>query len=111
MTQAIAKSDWARYCERLSEMLETNKAEVEVASLTLGDQIEAEWLPFLGISYDEKDDVIDIALEGVDHNIEHPQRLRADGNFTGLLTLEIQDAGGAQHLVRLKDALALPRPN
>ncbi|HXJ03209.1 MAG TPA: DUF5335 family protein [Micropepsaceae bacterium] len=111
MAQAIDKADWARYCERLSDVLQANKAEIEVASLELGDQIEAEWLPFLGISYDEKDDVIDIALDGVDHIIEHPRQLRADGNFAGLLTLEIRDSGGGQHLVRLKDALALPRPH
>lgn len=110
MAHAIDKADWARYCERLSEVLETNKAEIEVASLELGNQIEAGWLTFLGISYDEKDDVIDIALEGVDHIIEHPKQLRADENFAGLLTLEIRDGGGTQHLLRLKDALALPRP-
>jgi hypothetical protein len=109
MAQAIDKADWARYCERLSEVLVSNKAEIEIASLELGNQIEAEWLPFLGISYDEKDDVIDIALEGVDHIIEHPRQLRADGNCAGLLTLEIQDGAGSQHLVRLKDGLALPR--
>ena len=39
------------------------RAEIEVASLDLGDQIEAEWLPLLGITYDDKDDVLEIALE------------------------------------------------
>jgi hypothetical protein len=111
MAQAIDKSDWARYCERLSKVLEASNAEIEVASLELGGQIEAKWLPLLGISYDEKDDVIDIALEGVDHIINHPQQLQADGNFAGLLTLEIKDGDGVQHLVRLRDALALPAPH
>jgi hypothetical protein len=110
MTQGIDKSEWARYCERLSKAWDASKAEIEVASLELGDQIEAEWLPFLGISYDEKDDVIDIALEGVDHIINHPRQLSADENRAGLTTLEIKDSDGVQHLVRLKDALALPAP-
>ncbi len=48
---------------------------MEVASLKLGDRIEAEWLPLLGISYDPKNDLIDIALEGVDHMIHHPREI------------------------------------
>jgi hypothetical protein len=110
MAQEIDKSDWALYCERLSEVLEATNAEIEVASLELGDQIETDWLPFHGISYDEEDDIIDIELEGVDHIINHPQALTTDENFSGLLSIQIKDADGVQHFVRLKDALALPSP-
>jgi hypothetical protein len=40
-----------------------------VASLDLGHQTQADWLPLLGISYDPRDDVVDIALDGLDHMI------------------------------------------
>jgi Family of unknown function (DUF5335) len=40
-----------------------------VASLDLDHQTQAEWLPLLGISYDPRDDVVDIALDGLDHMI------------------------------------------
>ena len=40
--------------------------EIEIASLSICDQIEAEWLPLLGIVYDPKDDIIEVALEGLD---------------------------------------------
>jgi Family of unknown function (DUF5335) len=40
-----------------------SRAEIEVASLALGDQVEAEWLPLLGIAYDPKDDLVQVALE------------------------------------------------
>ncbi len=42
------------------------RAEIEVASLTLGDEIQAEWLPLVGIAYDAKDDALEIALDGLD---------------------------------------------
>ncbi|HEY4264804.1 MAG TPA: DUF5335 family protein [Micropepsaceae bacterium] len=109
MAQALDKSQWAHYCDRLSDVLESSNAEIEVASLDLGNQIEAEWLPFHGITYDDKDDIIDIELEGLDHIINHPQALRIDEDFAGLTTLEIKDGDGIQHVVRLKEALALPR--
>ena len=34
----------------VSKLLEAKEAEIEVASLKLGDQVEAEWLPLIGIS-------------------------------------------------------------
>jgi Family of unknown function (DUF5335) len=111
MAQAIEKSKWAAYCEFISEAVQGGQAEIEVASLDLGNQVEAEWLPLIGISYDPKDDIIDIALEGIDHIIHQPRELRADGEFAELSALEITDKDGTQHLVRLKGSLALPSPH
>jgi len=56
-----------------------------VASLKLGDQIEAEWLPFFGISYDPKDDVIALALEGHDHLIHKPREIYIEGRRSGVV--------------------------
>jgi hypothetical protein len=38
---------------------------IKVASPKLDDQVEAEWLPFSGISYEPDDDAIVIVLEGM----------------------------------------------
>ena len=111
MGQAIDKAEWAFYCERISHALESVDAEVEVESPELGDQQETEWLPLIGISYDPKDDIIDIALEGIDHIIEHPQKFQVDGVPGVLRALAITDEEGNRHLLRLRDALALPRPH
>lgn len=43
------------------------QAEIEVALLDIGDQIEAEWVPLLGITYDPKDDPVVVLLDGLDH--------------------------------------------
>ena len=45
------------------------RLEIEVTSLALGDQVEAEWLPLLGLVYDPKDDLVEVALDGIDHMI------------------------------------------
>jgi hypothetical protein len=69
MVKRLEESQWRPYFDRMSKALLGKRAEIEVASLKLGDQIEVEWLPLLGISYDPKDNVIQIALEGVEHLI------------------------------------------
>ena len=111
MAKAIAKSEWARYCNDISKALESSDAEIEVSSLELGDQPESDWLPLIGITYDPNDDIIDIALEGLDHIINHPKEMRAEVTTGGLQALEIKDGDGVQHLVKLRDSLALPAPH
>jgi Family of unknown function (DUF5335) len=111
MAQAIAKSEWAHYCDNISKALESSDAEIEVSSLELGDQPESDWLPFIGITYDANDDIIDIALEGLDHIISHPKEIRAEMDGVGLQAIEIKDSDGVQHIVKLRDSLALPAPH
>jgi hypothetical protein len=108
MAQSIDRAEWERYCDQVSKLLAESDAEVEVVSPEFGAQVEAEWLPFIGISYDPNDDIFDIALEGVDHIIEHPRELSIDGELGNLSALEITDREGVHHLLRLRDALTLP---
>ena len=56
MNQKIDKSGWRVALDRLSKSLSGKRAEIEIAALSLGDQIAAEWLPVIGITYDPKDD-------------------------------------------------------
>jgi hypothetical protein len=62
----------------MTKALEGKRAEIEIASLKLGHQIEVEWLPLRGRSHDPKDDVIEIALEGINHIIHKPQEVFVD---------------------------------
>jgi len=55
-------------------------AEIEVASLKLGNQIEAQWFPLIRFVYDHKDNSVEVALEAskrdvVDHTIREPREI------------------------------------
>ena len=110
MAKQLEKSQWRAYFDRMSKALVGKRAEIEVASLKLGDQIEAEWLPLLGISYDPKDDIIEIALEGVDHLIPKPREVYVEENGLELSSLEVIDAEGTHQIIILKDPMMLPAP-
>src|SRR5262245_23145530 len=110
--RSIKKGEWASFCATVSKALEGSQAEIEVASLDLGDQVEKEWAPLIGITYDPEDDIIDIALEDdLDHIVNHPRELIADIDDASINALQITDAEGTRHLVKLRDALTLPRPH
>jgi hypothetical protein len=108
--QKIDKSKWQAFFDRLSRGLVGMRAEIEVASLALGDQIEAEWLPLLGITYDSKNDVLEIALEDLDHLIKHPKEVWADAGVGALLNFEVIDGEGVSQIIQLREPLILPAP-
>jgi hypothetical protein len=108
--QKIDKSGWKVFFDAMSKVLPGKQAEVEVASLDVGDQIDAEWVPLIGIIYDHKDDLVEVALEGLDHMILKPSEIFVDYGVGGLVAIEVIDADGTQQIIKLKDPLALPAP-
>jgi hypothetical protein len=104
---AIPKAEWKSFSDRVSKTLEGKHAEIEVASLKLGDQIQAEWAALIGVSYDPKDDLIEVALEGLDHLIHHPRELHVEEGPQGVVSLAVLDEDENRHIVRFKDQLML----
>jgi hypothetical protein len=109
-TVKLEKMAWHPYFDHVSKVLDGKRVEVEVASLKLGDQIEAEWLPLIGIVYDPKDDLIEVALEGLDHMIRHPKAVFVDQEAVLLTSMEVIDADDARQIIKLRDPLMLPSP-
>jgi hypothetical protein len=110
-TQTLDKNRWDGFLNQLSKGVEGRRAEISVASLDLGDQVEAEWLPFLGMTYDRKSDAIELILEGLEEVISHPQRLSYVEDGGNVTSIEIIDAQGIQRIVQLKEPVALAPPS
>lgn len=106
----LDKKQWEAFFDGVSKLLEGKRAEIEVASLSLGDQVEAEWLPLVGIAYDPNDDLVEVALEDLDHLIQHPREIYMDDDVGGLLAIEIVTADDVRNIVKLRDPLLLPAP-
>jgi hypothetical protein len=98
----LDKKEWKPFFERVSQVLGAKQAEVEVLSLGLGDQLEAEWLPLLGLAYDPKNDVLEV--------IQKPRDIYVEDGGVGLASLAIVDAEGARQIVKLRDPMVLPAP-
>jgi hypothetical protein len=109
-TRKLDKAQWRAFFDLVSGGLLGMRAEIEVDSLELGAQVEAEWLPVLGITYDPKDDILEIALEGVDHLIHGAREIYVDEGVTGLESLLVVDGDGVKQIVKLREPLMLPAP-
>ncbi|MDO8179964.1 MAG: DUF5335 domain-containing protein [Undibacterium sp.] len=107
-TSKLEKSAWQSYFDHVSKTVDGKLAEIEVDSLTLGSQIQAEWVPFLGITYDKKNDLIEILLDGLDHMIRKPCDVYIEQNGVALSSVEIIDADNVKQIIKLRDPLMLP---
>jgi hypothetical protein len=108
--QKLEKDEWRPFFDGVSKILAGTRAEIEVESLELGDQVEAEWLPLHGLVYDQKDDLVEVLLEGHDHMIHKPREIYVDTGVGGLASFEIINADGVKEIVMLREPLALPPP-
>ena len=68
----LDKSEWAPFFDRLSDNISGEEVEVEVVSLQAGDQIATNWVRLSGLTYDPKDDALDVFTESLDHRIPAP---------------------------------------
>ena len=62
----------------------------------------------LGITYDARDDALDVALDRATHSIRRPREITVEESPAGLVSVAVIDEDGAQQIVRLKDPLKLP---
>jgi Family of unknown function (DUF5335) len=110
MAKNFDKAQWKLTFDAISKLLPAKRVEIETASLKLGDQVAAEWLPMIGLSYDPKDDLIEIALEGYDHLIQRPREVWIEGEGPDISSIEIVDAEDVRQIVLFRDPLKLPPP-
>jgi hypothetical protein len=104
----LPKNEWRPFFDLMSKALLGQRAEIEVASLDLGDQIVAEWVPLIGITYDSKDDLLDVALDRAGRLIRRPQEIDVEESAEGLKSVAVLDADGTKHVVRMKAPMMLP---
>jgi hypothetical protein len=84
--RTVPQSEWRPFFDRMSESLIGKRAEIEMASLDLGDQIVAEWVPLIGITYDARDDALDVVLDRGSHPIRRPREILVEEAPDGIST-------------------------
>ena len=108
MPTTIPRDQWRTFFDGMSKALLGKWAEVEITSPDLGDQIVANWIPLLGITYDSRDDLLDVALDRASHTIGHPREIAVDETATGIASVAVIDGDGALQIIRFKEPLKLP---
>jgi len=102
----LEKEEWENYFNNFSRKFikdkKTEYAEIRVLSIESGDQPETQWIPLLGISYDDKDDLLEIAVDKLDHLIYHPDEIFVDENGDIITSLQITKKDGEKQIIELR---------
>jgi hypothetical protein len=108
VTTSVQRSEWIRLTDRLSADHQGHDVAIEVVGPEGSDNSLVEHLPFDGITYDHKDDVVVISVGGraprypvvLRHLIHHPTEVLFDLIPQGA-ALKITDSSGTTTLVSL----------
>lgn len=104
----IERAEWRAYFDAFSRPLargaRTEYAEIRVFSPDIGAQPETRWLPLRGIAYDERHDLLDVAVEHMDHRILHPREIYVDEGPGGevLCSMEVVEQDGTREVIELR---------
>ena len=101
-TIQLERGAWQAYFDAASRRLAGQQVEIEIAALDIGDQIAAEWLPTLGLSYDVREDVLAVIAEGLNHMIHHPQQVFVEQEGDALRSVQATDADGRSQIIRFR---------
>jgi hypothetical protein len=116
-SEQIPPSSWHEALESLTKEHDGDLVTIEVLALDLGDEYEAERVPFAYIEYDRHDDALNVAVGGRDghypvvlrHTVEHPQRVVISPPVPGQeTTVDVTAADGVQTLISFHSRPALP---
>ncbi len=116
-SEEIPPSSWFESLESMTRQHEGDAVTIQVLALDLGDEYEAEKVPFAYIEYDRHDDALNVAVGGRDgrypvvlrHTVEHPKRIAVSSSAPGdESTVDVTAADGAQTLITFHHRPALP---
>lgn len=109
MTQTLTRdrSTWRALLEEITLGRRGEPVTLEVLDHGFGDQVEARALPLASLDFDERADVVIVALDGrtigsgvvLRHLVQDPRRLDVLEQPHGSLVLRIVAGNGAQTLV------------
>lgn len=105
--RSIEKMEWGPFFKNVTKATKGSSAQVEVAGLDIGDQIEVDWAQFLGIDYDDKDDTLTVLVEGLEHSIHQPSDVEVDEAGGTVRMIAVRDHDGHTETIRLKRPLEL----
>ncbi len=81
---------------------------VSVLGADIGVQHETEDSALIGITYDPKDGILEIATPNITHRIAHPEEIYVQERLGDLASVEVIGADGTKQIVELKPLPMLP---
>lgn len=103
----IDKDEYENYFDDISKFIKNQHIELGVFGLDIGDQIEAEWAPLDGISYEPKTDTLFVHTKYVDHAIHKPLQIIVAETASQIHAISVKDYERRSHILQFRSPVLL----
>ena len=107
-TLKLERSEWQRYFDQVAKGLPSMRVGMSILGDEIGAQLETEDSALLGMSYDSKDEVFEIATSSVSHRVERPTEIYVHEKAGTLSSVEVVAQDGTKQIVELRPLRSLP---
>lgn len=103
----IEKKEWQNYFDNFSKKYlkdeEPEYVEITVLDNSSGAQLESNWMPLYGITYDDKNDLLEIEMDKLKRLIRQPEKIYVDEADNGwLLSFEVVQRDGTKDIIETR---------
>ncbi len=104
--RTLPRADWSTYFDAFSGVKSVtgriDYAEIRIFSPEDGAQPQTGWLPLQGLTYDAKDDLLEVTVPGLDHLIGHPEAIYVDEVGEHLDRFEVVRRDGTREIIEIR---------
>src|SRR5688500_15080725 len=104
--RSLPREEWSAYFDRFSKTKDdagrVDYAEIRVFSPEIGAQQETSWVPLQGLTYDAKDDLLEVTVPGLDHLVAHPTAIHVDEAAGRLNSFEVVRRDGTREIIEIR---------
>lgn len=105
----LPRERWKAFFDGASKAVGNQATTVELTGLGLGDQIAADRVALMGITYEQRDDTLTIFLQGLEHRIHQPKAIHIDHDEGMLNSFEVVGTDDVHHIVQFDRGLQMPK--
>lgn len=107
-TRKLERSEWGPYFDDMAKRLPTMRVAVSVLGADIGVQHETEDSALIGITYDPKDGILEVATPNITHRIPNPEEIYVQEKLGEPVSIEVIAPDGTKQIVELKRLPELP---
>jgi hypothetical protein len=107
-TRKLERSEWRRYFDEVAKRLPTMRVTVLVLDDHIGVQPETEEGTLIGVTFDPKDGILEVATPNITHRVSDPKEIYVQEERGQLASIEVLVSDGTKRIFELKPLPALP---
>jgi hypothetical protein len=107
-TRKLEPSEWQQYFDEVAKRLPSMRVGVSILGEEIGAQLETEDGALLGMSYDPKAEVFEIATPNISHRVAKPREIYVHEKGGSLSSVEVIAQDDTKQIIELRSLPSLP---